>query len=118
MIEFNFFKTVLEKIQEDSDNAARLSTIFRSMNNDFVDGAAFCNPDLTSLIIRLLDMSFGETCDWVSYWVYELDFGRNYTDDSIYDLDGEPVPLKTIENLYDLCYAEFVELRMNQILDE
>lgn len=42
----------------------------------------------------------------LDYWCFELDFGDKYEEDSIKDNDGKPVPLKTIDELYDYIIKE------------
>lgn len=42
-----------------------------------------------------------ETGTILDFWCFELDFGDKYEEDSITDNDGNSVPLKTIDELYD-----------------
>lgn len=60
--------------------------------------------ELSRRIIELLD-EYTNNCEWVHYWVYDLDFGKNSTELSVVG-DGEPVPLKTPEQLYDFLEKE------------
>lgn len=103
MINKQLFIEILTQIQKDEKNVAELTSVFRKMNNDFISGSAFINPELTDLILRLLDAQFGEDCDWVRYWVYELDCGNNAKSMHVEDPDGNMIILETIDQLWDWC---------------
>lgn len=77
MVSYELFKNILDKLEQDQMIANKLDFIFRESKNDFIDGSAFLNCDLTSLTIELLDKSFHPDCDWVSYYIYEINFGKN-----------------------------------------
>lgn len=53
-------------------------------------------------IISLLQFIFDDKEQWISYWIYELDFGSKYQDGMIQDKDGNNIQLKTVDDLYDL----------------
>lgn len=102
MITKRLFIETLSKIQDDALNADKLDTFFYSMKNDFIYGTAFINPILTDLTIEVLDACFENNREhWVSYWVYELEFGSNAEDMPIRTADNNLIVLKTIEDLWD-----------------
>ena len=37
----------------------------------------------------------------ISYWVFELDFGRKWTENSVTDSYGYPIKLQTSDDLYN-----------------
>lgn len=101
-----FYKTLM-KVYEQQEAVKKLDKIFHDdLHNDFISGAAFVG-DFQDYAIQLLDAHFGDDCDWVSYWVYELDCGKNYRDGSVIDKDGGIIKLKTIDDLWDFCEKEF-----------
>lgn len=59
-----------------------------------------------SRYLELLKDVFNDDGGWISYWVYELDFGRNATEDCVQDEDGKNIPIKTINDLYNLLTNE------------
>jgi len=72
---------------------------------------AVCNlGDLSDTVIKLLEKltdayindQFGSD---ISYFCWELDFGRNWTPDSITDMDDNPIDISTPEKLYDYLVA-------------
>ena len=65
-------------------------------------GITFEDPlknDLFELAIDMLAASVNDFEDWVTYFIYELDFGR---EPKSVLLDGKEYELKTPEQLYDL----------------
>jgi len=57
------------------------------------------------LIEQMCDISSDYDND-LSYFVYDLDFGRNWHPGMVTDENGEDVPLSTIDNLWDLLTRE------------
>ena len=53
------------------------------------------------LMIKLLAEAIGDEGEWISYWIYELDFGKKAKRNSV-SIEGKNIPIKTISNLYDL----------------
>lgn len=59
-----------------------------------------------SKYLDLLKDVFDDKGDWISYWVYELDFGKKAEEDSIQSKEGKNIPIKTIKDLYILLTNE------------
>lgn len=53
------------------------------------------------LILEVLKEAFNDESDWIGYFIFELDFGKKWTKDSVSD-NGKIVVLKTFKDLYDL----------------
>ena len=65
-----------------------------------IDVVEFCGKnDITSTLIEVLDEVTGGG-DLVSYYAYELDFGREWKADSFSDDNGS-IDISTPEKLYD-----------------
>ena len=39
--------------------------------------------------------------DWIPYWLWELSCGKEYDEGAVVDEEGNPVRLKTVDDLYD-----------------
>jgi hypothetical protein len=50
-------------------------------------------------LLKVLSDSFDDECDWIGYWVYELDFGETYVDGMV-TIDDVVVKMETVEDLY------------------
>lgn len=86
--------------------------------NDYIDKLYELNIDiinvepimnLASNIVNLLE----NLCDdfktrWISYFCYELNFGKKWESGTVTDENGNDIKLATIEDLY-----EFVKENMN-----
>jgi len=70
-----------------------------------LDSDGFCSFTMSnyeSLVIDLLKKVMNDKDEWISYWFYELERGKNATNDSVRDKDNKPIPIKTLNDLYNL----------------
>lgn len=44
---------------------------------------------------------------WISYWMYELNYGADYYDGCITEADGSIIKMATAEDLYDFLVKEY-----------
>ena len=60
-------------------------------------------PTLLDNLIELLEMLMDD-CDnhWISYWMFDLNCGEKYHEGCVTDTEGKDVPLKTIEDLWNV----------------
>ena len=58
-------------------------------------------PSLECEVSRLLESIMEDKGEWISYWIFELDFGRKYEDGAITEADGSIIKLETVEDLYN-----------------
>ena len=66
-------------------------------------------PMCTGTVIDLLEYIFNDVGEWIQYWTFELGFGKEYGDGYVKDKYGEVIPLKTVEDLYDLLVRNMEE---------
>lgn len=71
--------------------------------NDYVSG--YDNNLILNQLIKLLKSSVGDEYGWIDYFIYDLDFGRDYVPSKV-SIAGKPFILKTPEDLWTL-FAEF-----------
>ena len=82
----------------------------RSINNDmlrdFFDPFVLYSGQLESLV-KTLEVMFDDKSKWISWWLFECDYGHNEALlETIYGSDGQPIPMRTISNLYALLLSE------------
>ena len=74
-----------------------------------------CEPimNMEADFVNLLEDAMGDSeTNWISYWIYELDFGANYTDGAVITPPtNEHIPLKTSEDLYNLLIGNMNDIR-------
>ena len=70
-------------------------------------GGGICATNLDGLesnVVALLESIMEDDGEWISYWAYELCFGKGYKPGCVTD-NGVDVPLKTADDLYDFLVA-------------
>lgn len=99
MISKEDFIKAINDVQKVNDYSRGLNDFFNKNN---AEGWLF-HPDCTDTVINLLHHIFGgkDADEWISYFCYELDFGRDYHPGSITDADGGEIKMASAEDLYE-----------------
>ena len=91
-----------------------------SLNTKYNSDVSVCDSNLKYDLVDLLIYIFNDNKnDWISYWIYELDFGKTADkmtasiESDISETGSFAIPLETIDDLYDLLIAEY-----NDCLDD
>lgn len=91
-----------------------------SLNRKYNIDTSVCSSPLEDDLVDLLVYIFNDNKnDWISYWIYELDFGEKANsmtasiESDISETGSFAIPLETIDDLYDLLIAEY-----NDCLDD
>jgi len=63
----------------------------------------------SSIALGLLEAIFKDEGEWISYWMFELDYGLKADDLTAHEADGTPISLKTIQDLYNLLIKNLNE---------
>ena len=66
----------------------------------------FLFPTGIDNIIELLVILTNDKDEWISYWIYELDFGKRADDFECTDKDENKIPMNTIEDLWAVLHSE------------
>ena len=53
-------------------------------------------------VVELLEHIFQDENEWISYWIWELNFGEEWHDGCVTEADGTDIKLQTHEDLYRL----------------
>lgn len=93
--------------------------------DDMLSGAIekACNDDCRviglygaecSAMVDLLSLAMGSevgACDGneIEYFIYDLNFGKDYKEGCLAEMDGTPIDISTAEKLYDYIVAEVEE---------
>lgn len=99
------FCQVIDNYKSMWDFTDEMNDLFRKYKSD---GEVF-PPMCTGTVIDLLEFIFNDENQWISYWIFELDFGKDYEDGDAKDADESNIPLKTVEDLYDLLVKNMEE---------
>jgi len=111
MLTFEQFLDCIETIQDQMDDDAALNDL---LSDKFaLESTMLCNP-LTTKYIELLRNIFNDESDWISYYIYDLDFGKEYREGVVQDENGQNVPLLTVEDLYNLLIENMENKDVNK----
>lgn len=97
------FTKIIESYKKSFDFTDELNKLFDRYD---CDGEIY-PPIGSEDVVTLLEFIFDDRDEWISYWIFELDFGKEYEDGYIKDRDGKHIPLKTSDNLYDLLVDNY-----------
>ena len=83
---------IQEKVYEASNHSIELIEVFSSL----------------SAVTSLLSYVFcDEEEDWIGYYCWELDMGKNWKPGMITAKDGKDIPLGTVRDLYELLIDNY-----------
>lgn len=103
MITKQEFVDIINKLKEVNDFVNETNAKARQLNDaiisDFFDASSL-SISHESIVVRLLENMFNDN-DIISWWIYELDYGRNYRKGCIQDGKGKNINISTPEKLYD-----------------
>ena len=95
-----YFNEIMENIKNTYKYQEGLNDYF---SKNGADGYIY-QPDCIDTTMKLLHNIFGEKDidEWISYFCFELDFGRKYKDGLVKDEFGNNIQLATFDDLYVL----------------
>ena len=96
------FKEYMLKAKELEEISNKLTIdvkLLSSMNEFFLEKPF---TDIISLLKIVMDDPYGD----IDYFIYELDWGTNAKKDSITEEDGTPIPMFTLDDLYNKLITE------------
>lgn len=93
------FCKIIGDLQQNEDFLTKLNKLF----SEFKREDQVYSTGLEDTVVNLLEMIFKDTENhWISYWIWEENYGKSYRDGDVVELDGTIIPLRTAEDLYDL----------------
>ena len=98
------FIEIIDRLRESHDLVQRVNELFResreNVEADFCNGASL-QISHESVVVELLEKLMHDVTDDISYFIYELDYGRKYKPGYITYADGQEIDFRTAEKLYD-----------------
>jgi len=93
------FTSFIEAIKKFHEREQKLGDMFEEFNSSWTI-VEFC-PEIVSSILSYLKSYFEDNDEWITYFMYELDYGTRTDLEATY-VDGTSIPLSSIEDLYKL----------------
>lgn len=107
---FEEFQKIMQHFEHQSDFADDFRDILAKYNKgDFIDPYCFADDEADNIIVRLLEAVFGDEEHWLSYYIYELNCGRDWTPGMIIDEEGRDICLSDVWHLWNLLYTRMVD---------
>ena len=98
------FVEIVNRLRDSSDLVDKVEELFRNSRDnvecDFCNGAALQIPH-EGTVVSLLRKLLKDTSEDISYFIYELDYGRKYEPGIITDENGCDIDFSSAEKLYD-----------------
>ena len=101
------FVEIINRLKSYNELQNKINDLFKeNIDNkemDFMNAGSICVGH-ESVVVYLLENMFDT--DMISYWIYELDYGREYKDGYVQDREGKNIDISTAEKLYDYLIKE------------
>lgn len=99
------FIKIMNEFKKLVDSSHMLSDALANYDN-CTDFGGFSNMRAESIIVDLLNILVQDFPDdyvgsTIDFFIYDLNWGKDWTEDSICEADGTPIRLSTFEELYD-----------------
>ena len=98
------FVNTINKMEELYEEQELFSNVLKKIDNDF--GGCLIHNKTITLLEDLVKKLVNDKYDYISYYLWELDFGKEYKDGVITEADGSIIKLSNPEELYDLIMRE------------
>ena len=104
MIEFDKFERYLLELKQLETIESKINDALSELSPDF---GGFSMLRATELILELLKDVTNDNVDWISYYIYELNWGKDWKEGTVTDTKtGKDIRLETIRDLYNLMVEE------------
>lgn len=111
MITKEQFVKIINRLRDYNDLQDKIQDLFRdnidNQEMDFMNAGSICVGHET-IVVKLLENMFNERRT-LSWWIYELDYGRKYKEGCISEANGTIIDLSTPEKLYEYLIKEMEE---------
>ena len=124
MITKERFIQIINRLENYNKLQEKINRVFDecidNKENDFCNAGSICIGH-ESVVVELLENMFNT--DMISYWIYELDYGKEYKDGYVQDGEGNNIDISTAEKLYDYLIKEaegqnLLEQKLEQFLSK
>lgn len=98
------FCEIINRLHEATEIQESVHNIFMhssdNIKNNFMNAAAL-QINHEDIVVKLLEEIMNDEYNFIQYFIYELDYGKRWTKESIVKADGTTIDISTPEKLYD-----------------
>lgn len=105
MISKKTFVDTINKIIKYANMNDTITSIYRENDVEYFPGQYF---EYEGMVVKILSDAMDDRNDWIGWWLYEGDYGRDVTPKSASYSEKEYIDLTTPEKLYDFLYNEYL----------
>ena len=104
MLSKEMFVECINFMKDRSDAMNKVNEIF---TEEFEDSIFYPYFRYEVMMGKVLKDVMRDENDWISWFLYEMDYGRDVKPDSVTEADGTPIDITTPEKLYDFLISEY-----------
>ena len=104
MISKKTFVDSINQIVKYAEMNDRVTSIYRENNVEYFPGQYF---EYEGMVVRLLSEVMNDKDDWIGWWLYDCNYGRDTEGRASYK-DDSPIIVDTPEKLYDFLYNKYI----------
>lgn len=94
------FIKIVNQIEELNREQEEFSYSLHKLDNEF--GGCLIHNKTITILCDLLKELMNDTSDWISYYMWEINFGKGYYEGCITESNGTPITLRNADDLYNL----------------
>lgn len=98
------FVDYIDFIKERDEKMEQINNLF---TEEFEDSVFYPYFKYEAKLVGLLKTVMRDKGEWIDYFIYERDYGRDLKFGDVMDSDGTPIPMSTAEELYDFLINEY-----------
>lgn len=109
MITREEFIKIIDRLKQADDFVKEVNNKARNLRDAVISdffNASSLSISHEDIVVKLLEDMFNGT-DMISWWLYELDYGRKYKRGCIKDCNGKNINLSDAGKLYDYLVKEW-----------
>jgi hypothetical protein len=97
------FITMIGELRMINEAENELNKAFKNFEPDF---NYICFGRYETLVVKALEFAFKDESSWISYFIYDLEFGKKWHKKCVTDKNGKDIPLKNANDLYNLLISD------------
>lgn len=82
----------------------KFNDVLKEIDSEF--GGCYINNKSIDKLYNLLKDLTNDSSDIIGYWLWELEFGERYEEGCVTEEDGTPIPLKTLDDVWNYLVDE------------
>ena len=91
------FIRIMTELKSIMDAGWEINDAMKKLSPDF---GGFFNERAETIVVDLLKTITKDDCDNIGYYIYELEWGKDWKKGMITDADGSDIKMKTLSDLY------------------